>query len=66
MAIKSFTYQDIPQGQRRKAASMAINRLREHLSDPTVTMEQGQKMRERLSQLQQWVEGTIAITKDEE
>lgn len=64
MAIKTLTYQDIPASQRRKTANAALSRLREHLSDPTVTNEQGQKMRDRIMHLENWVAGNISTPED--
>lgn len=65
MAIKSFTYLDIPSTHRRKTAAMALNRLKEHQSDPTLTEEQRQLMRERALHLENWVAGTLAVVNPE-
>lgn len=59
MAIRSLTYLDIPAGKRKDSASKIINKVREQLNDPLTTVEQAQKLQDRLILLEQWANGSI-------
>lgn len=62
MAIQSLSYLDIPPGKRKTVVSTSIARLRESLSDPTLTPAQATKLRDRINHLERWVSGTLPVS----
>lgn len=59
MAVRSFTYLDIPAAKRQETATKVISRLRENLNDPTTTSDQAARLTQRVAVLEQWANGTI-------
>lgn len=54
MAIRSFTYKDIPAARRRETVSKIRTRMQERLSDRSLTPEQRSEILEQLFQLDKW------------
>lgn len=59
MAIKSLSYLDIPERQRRKATVQETLKLKNALTNPALTPEQIQKIRDRIEHLNRWGSGKI-------
>jgi hypothetical protein len=59
MTIKNLSYKDIPAAKRKAAASRAATQIRESLNNPSLTAEQTQQLRDRLTRLDGWAKGTL-------
>ena len=59
MSIKSLTYLDIPEPERHRAALQEVGRLKASLSNPGLTLDQIQKVKDRIEYLSLWVAGQL-------
>lgn len=59
MAVKSLNYLDIPERQRRRAASQETLKLKNALTNPALTPEQVQKIKDRIEHLNRWGSGRL-------
>jgi hypothetical protein len=56
-----MTYLDLPDHKRRETSRRAIARLQEQLLDINLSPEQSDKIRARLTHLQNWMAGTLSV-----
>ena len=61
MAHKRLTYLDIPAARRKATAAKALGKLKEALSNPALTAEQDTTLRTRITHLNQWAAGKLAV-----
>jgi hypothetical protein len=61
MTQKTLTYRDIPRDQRQAAATKALIKLRERLTDPSLTQEQIDAVLARVMHLNSWSAGLIDV-----
>lgn len=61
MAIKRFSYLDIPEEARREAGNRRLSQLTQKLSDRSATTEQRQLAQQEMALVNAWVEGTIEV-----
>lgn len=59
MAIKMYTYLDIPRHVRAQRAGERIRQLQETLTNPAATAEQREEARKQRDYMLQWAAGTL-------
>lgn len=59
MAIKQYSYLDIPSAVRVRKAAEAQANIRKALSDPSISNDQKQNLQTRLMSISSWAAGTL-------
>jgi len=59
MAIKSLNYLSIPERQRKRVATQETLKLKNALTNPALTPEQTQKVKDRIEHLNRWGSGRL-------